>query len=207
MWQKRPKKAKKKRAGVKQDRWFDEPESDNQEQNSDQDSAGSAGTDLLEDQDSEPPVTVAIVYERAMRLLVRREHGRKELELKLLQRELPLDLITSALDNLAEEGLQCDIRYAEAYTRARMNRGYGANKIRADLQNRQLDSSIAEDAINSSEADWAELALEALRKKFGRGGLIADFETKAKLQRHLYQRGFEMDEIQTAIKNYDISST
>lgn len=183
MWQKRPKKAK--------------PSSD--------DSAGDAGTDFDE---AEPPVvTLAIVRERAMRLLVHREHGRKELEQKLLQRELPPDLIASALDKLAEEGLQCDTRFAESYTRMRIGRGHGANKIRADLYARQLEQSIAERAISSSGADWDQIALEALEKKFARelgSGFKLDFEAKAKMQRYLYRRGFETSEIKAAIKEYEL---
>ncbi len=210
MWQKRPKRASQKRTGwpakTKADFADDGFDSDTSD-----DSAGSSGTDSLLDEDPETPlITFAVVYERAMRLLVRREHGRKELELKLLQRELPLDLITSVLDNLAEERLQCDVRFAEAYTRMRVSRLYGSNKIRADLQARHLEQSITEDAINTNEADWAVIAFEALEKKFGRelgGSFKMDFETKAKMQRYLYRRGFEISEIQSAITDIEIAST
>jgi len=89
-----------------------------------------------------PPVTKAVVRERAVRLLAIREHGRKELEQKLLQRELPPDLIVSVLDQLAVEGLQCDARFAESYTRMRVDRRYGPNKVRADLTARRLEQSV-----------------------------------------------------------------
>ena len=51
-----------------------------------------------QDSENEPPVTVAMVRERAVRLLARREHGKKELQQKLLQRELPEDLVISVVD-------------------------------------------------------------------------------------------------------------
>ncbi len=220
MWQKRPKKANQKRARwpvkTKADFADDDFAADDIDSDEADDSAGSSGTDLFSHEDPsdecpEPPlITFAVVYERAMRLLVRREHGRKELELKLLQRELPLDLITSVLDNLAEERLQCDVRFAEAYTRMRVSRLYGANKIRADLQARHLEQSITEEAINTNEADWVVIAFEALEKKFARQvghGFKADFETRAKMQRYLFRRGFEVSEIKSAIKEFEIASS
>ncbi len=150
---------------------------------------------------SAPPITLAVVRERAVRLLVNREHGRLELEQKLQQRELPQDLIDSVLDQLAEEGLQCDARFAESYTRMRVDRGYGPNKIRADLQTRRVDHPVIEDAIRVSGADWHSVAGAALAKKFGRVS-VADVNTRSKMQRYLYQRGFAMDEIRSAIDGY-----
>ena len=154
-----------------------------------------------------PVITHAIVRERAMRLLVHREHGRKELEKKLLQRELPADLIASVLDQLAEEGLQCDTRFAESYTRMRVDRGYGANKVRADLQSRRLEQSYIEDAIRDSGADWTGIASNALFKKFGGkkfGSEIgASAKKRARMQRFLYQRGFEAEQIRSAMNDFE----
>lgn len=151
-----------------------------------------------------PMMTFAAVRERAVRLLVNREHGRLELEQKLQQRELPPDLIVSVLDQLAEEGLQCDSRFAESYTRMRVDRGYGANKVRADLQTRRLDQSVIEDAIRDSGVDWCGVAAAALAKKFGNLS-AADVKTRSKMQRYLYQRGFSMDEIRFAIDGHEIT--
>jgi len=154
-----------------------------------------------------PVITHAIVREHAMRLLVHREHGRKELEKKLLQRELPQDLIASVLDQLAEEGLQCDTRFAESYTRMRVDRGYGANKVRADLQSRRLEQSHIEDAIRDSGADWTGIASNALFKKFGGkkfGSEIgASAKKRARMQRFLYQRGFEAEQIRSAMSDFE----
>ena len=85
-----------------------------------------------------------MVRERAVRLLAIREHGRQELREKLRQRELPEDLIIPVLDQLADQGLQCDVRFAESFTRMRVSRGFGSDKIRADLQARHLERSIIE---------------------------------------------------------------
>jgi len=174
------------------------------------DSAGFTGAEFPEVDPNNPPsapaeapvITHAMVRERAMRLLVHREHGRKELEKKLLQRELPPDLIVSVLDQLAEEGLQCDIRFAESYTRMRVDRGFGANKVRADLQARRLEHSYIEDAIRDSGADWTDIASNALHKKFG-DNAGSSVKVRARMQRFLYQRGFEAEQIRSAMNNFD----
>ena len=163
--------------------------------------AGESGSDSAQSQDSEnepPIVTFAMVRERAVRLLARREHGKKELQQKLLQRELPEDLVLSVVDKLAEEGLQCDARFAESYTRMRVARGYGANKVRADLQTRRLDQSVIEEAVRSGEVHWGSVALAALEKKFSTA-IATDQKSIAKMQRYLYQRGFDMADIRSAI--------
>jgi len=186
-------------------------------------SAGFIGAEFP-DPDEQPPeprespvITHTIVRERAMRLLVHREHGRKELENKLLQRELPPDLIVSVLDQLVEEGLQCDVRFAESYTRMRIDRGFGSNKIRADLQARRLEHSVIEGAIRDSGADWSGIASSALSNKFmgnrvaskkletGEygGKSVSSVKTRARMQRFLYQRGFEAEQIRSAMNNFE----
>ena len=153
----------------------------------------------------EPPViTQAMVHERAMRLLVHREHGRIELQKKLLQRELPQDLIDAVLDQLAEDGLQCDVRFAESYTRMRVDRGFGANKIRADLQARRLEHSVIEGAVSESGADWIEIASNTLQKKFGNNSALSA-KIRARMQRFLYQRGFESEQIRSAMSHFEAS--
>ena len=166
-------------------------------------------TNALADAATAPPapvITHAVVRERAVNLLVNREHGRLELEQKLLQRELPPDLIVSVLDQLAEEGLQCDARFAESYTRMRVDRGYGANKVRADLQARRIRQSVIENAITDSGTDWHAIAASALVNKFGSLSTL-DTKIRSKMQRFLYQRGFAIEEIRSAIDQFTSSQS
>ena len=145
-----------------------------------------------------------MVRERALRLLANREHGRKELQQKLLQREMPAELVTSVLDKLAQEGLQCDSRFAESYTRMRISRCYGANKVRADLQTRGIEQSVIEEAVNSRDANWGATAVAALEKKYSVAEGV-DQANLAKMQRYLYQRGFDMTDIKSAIKEFTLT--
>lgn len=151
-----------------------------------------------------PVITANMVRERAVNLLARREHGKKELLQKLLQRELPQDLVTAVVDKLQEEGLQSDARFAESYTRMRVSRGYGANKVRADLQTRHIEQSVIDRAVRDGDIDWQSVASDALDRKFA--GKLTELDTQSisKMQRYLYARGFEMAEIKSAIKEFNL---
>ncbi len=154
-----------------------------------------------------PAVTASIVRDKAMFLLAGREHGKLELKQKLILREYPLALIDSVLEELQERGLQCDARFAESYTRMRVNRGYGANKIRADLLAKKLTRDIIENAIAENDADWDENAHAALLKKFAIADEVAmpdDYKKKAaytaKMMRYLQTRGYASQQISEALK-------
>ena len=63
--------------------------------------------------------TPVAVRRAAMDLLAQREHGRVELARKLRRRGAPPELIDSALDRLAEEGLLDESRYLDSFIASR----------------------------------------------------------------------------------------
>ncbi|MCY1501989.1 Regulatory protein RecX [compost metagenome] len=124
-----------------------------------------------------------------MDLLARREHGRVELTRKLRQRGAPAELIESALDRLAEEGLLSEARYLESFISSRARSGYGPLRIREELAQRGLPRAAVEAALRDSGLDWRELLAETWRRKFA-GRLPADMRERAKHMRFLAQRGY-----------------
>lgn len=138
---------------------------------------------------------------KAMDLLARREHSQIELKRKLRQREFEPDLIEQALSQLAEEGLQSDARFAEAYAMMRANRGYGARRIELELQERGISDSLRDIALEAID-DWAERAQQARIKKFG-PAVPTDAASKAKQLRFLQYRGFEGDALKAAFIKVD----
>lgn len=133
----------------------------------------------------------------AMDLLARREHSRLELERKLLKRFSDrLETIEAELDKLAAEGLQSDERLAEAFIRARSNRGQGPSKIRMELRGKGLNDDAISLAFEASAVDWYELVHEVAQKKFGQQLEAArDLKLKARVFRFLQGRGFSYDHI------------
>jgi regulatory protein len=135
---------------------------------------------------------------KAMDYLARREHGRAELLEKVTRFGFDADVADDAVAQLVEDGLQSDVRFAEAFVRSRINQGKGPAKIRADLREKGVKDDVTEDGIREAEQDWYALAIEVRLKKFGAERPV-DFKEKARQMRFLQSRGFEPDQIQAAV--------
>lgn len=134
-----------------------------------------------------------------MDLLARREHSRRELERKLVQREFEPALVARVLDELIDEGLLDNQRFAEAFVRSRIVRGKGPLKILAELSERGVGQAQAEQALAASETDWAAVAEEALAKRFG-AEPINDVKERARRTRFLAARGFSGAQASAALR-------
>ncbi len=127
----------------------------------------------------------------AMNLLARREHLRAELSQKLRKRfgTDAEDEIEQTLDQLAEENLLSDHRFAESYVRQRCGKGYGPDRIRQELRQKGVSSDLLQLVMEEADVDWVEIAREVRLKKFG-AVVPDDFKDKAKQLRFLNYRGF-----------------
>jgi len=125
----------------------------------------------------------------AMDLLARREHSRRELLRKLGRRFAP-QVLEGALEQLARDGLQSDVRFAEAYVRQRSERGYGPLRLVRELRERGIDSGLADRAVAGADCDWARLARGVAEKKFG-AEPPGDRKELARRLRFLHYRGFD----------------
>lgn len=136
----------------------------------------------------------AAVRRAAMDLLARREHGRVELTRKLRQRGAPPELVDSALDRLADEGLLDESRYLESFVASRARAGYGPQRIREDLAQRGLPRDAIESALREASIDWGSHLRDVWQRKFG-GERPSDARERAKQGRYLAYRGYSMDMI------------
>ena len=139
--------------------------------------------------------------QRALGLLVRREHSRKELGRKLRAKGVEADEAEAALERLAAEGWQDDNRFAEMLVRSRTGTGYGPLHIRAELGMHGLDSEQVEAAMATFEGDWAELARELVCRRFGENG-PQELAQRRKAADMLARRGFDAGSIRSATR-YD----
>ena len=122
-----------------------------------------------------------------MRLLAAREHSQQELKRKLL-RHHPVSAVEMALQQLQEQGLQSDERFAEVYVRLRRAKGYGPLRIKSELRERGLDSVLIQNVLSVYD-DWKELMLAVAAKKFG-SNPCENQKERAKRGRFLSARGF-----------------
>lgn len=137
--------------------------------------------------------------QRALGLLVRREHSRRELTRKLSARGVEADEARAAVDRLADAGWQDDARFAESLVRSRVGAGYGPRHIRAELGTHGLGGEAVEAAMATFEGDWTELARELVQRRFGDAG-PGDLAQRRKAADLLARRGFDGDSIRAATR-------
>jgi len=130
--------------------------------------------------------------QRALGLLTRREHSRKELTRKLTSRGLDAGEVETAVAKLAEAGWQNDGRFAESMVRSRAGNGYGPLHIRAELATHGLDSQAIADALAGYEGDWLQNARDLVRRRYGED-FAADPVRRRKAADLLMRRGFDGD--------------
>ena len=144
---------------------------------------------------------------RAFNLLARREHSRVELEKKLNTRPLkkgenwePPDseILEELLESLIERNLQSDERFAESFSRERINRGRGPMKLRAEMRERGISDELQRDALLELEVDWFEQAVDVRRRRFGLAK-VEEFKEKARQMRFLQSRGFSQGHVSHAM--------
>jgi len=139
---------------------------------------------------------------KAMDYLARREHAQGELKAKLTSFGFDADIAEDAIAQLVHDGLQSDERFVEAFIRSRINQGKGPTRIRADLREKGVSGSLVDAGLEEADEDWYALARDVRLKKFGLATPL-DFKEKARQMRFLQSRGFEQDQIQTAVSATD----
>lgn len=136
--------------------------------------------------------------QRALGLLVRREHSRKELARKLTSRGVQAEDAQAAVDRMTAEGWQDDARFAEQLVRSRANNGYGPLRIRAELSTHGLDREAVAAAMDSYDGDWGENARDLVRRRFPGGA--DDPVLRRKAADFLIRRGFSGDQVRAAAR-------
>lgn len=122
-------------------------------------------------------------------MLAAREHSRLELRGKLLQRKADPALLEQVLDQLRQDGLQSDERFTESFIESRIRKGQGPIRIRRELKERGIDSSLVDRYLESYREEWQKLLRQVHDAKFGSAQALESKEL-AKRARFLEYRGF-----------------
>ena len=133
--------------------------------------------------------TFALIYNKALDLVSRREHSCYELIQKLNKRfPETMPIIEDVVQKLVTNNILNDERFAEMYLNSRARKGFGPKKIEMELNSKKIDSSFIAIAIAEYDS-WSENAENELLKKF-KGIKPNDFNSKMKQKQFLFNRGF-----------------
>lgn len=139
--------------------------------------------------------------QRALGLLVRREHSRRELARKLEARGVESTEAEATVERMAEAGWQDDGRFATALARERALSGHGPLRIRAELGMHGLDGEAIDAAFQAlaeaGEDDWLGRARTLVRRRHG-AGVASDPALRRKAAELLFRRGFDGDTVRAA---------
>lgn len=157
------------------------------------------------------------VLRYAMNVLAVRDHSEMELRRKIaayLQSNIECEStercavlsefdaqVDQAVISCRQQGWLNDERYAERYISSRSRKGYGTQRICAELSQRGIDKSVQRVALQSCDIDWYLQAQAVANRKFG-SPLPTSWQDRAKVQRYLLYRGFSPDEIQSIYMNF-----
>ncbi len=140
-------------------------------------------------------------YAKAIKLLGAREHSSFELRNKLNQTGYDKDTIELTLDKLVDAGYQSDERFATLYAEQLYRKCYGPLVMKSKLAQRGISGGQINDAISNLNADWAQLAADALLSKFSLTELTdSDQSQVGKAARFLNRRGFSSTDSIKAIR-------
>lgn len=141
------------------------------------------------------------VFESAVSLLSRREHGARELRHKLKQKGYGVNEVEEALAECQRLDLQNEARFVEAYSRTRIRQGYGPMKISQELSSKGVDKELIHSILQQEQANWVLYAVEAWQKK-SKGQIELTLEEQKKQQRFLLYRGFDPHTISLVKKRF-----
>lgn len=119
--------------------------------------------------DPQPKHSEAKCLAAAVRALATREYSVLELKTKLTGR-FGEENAARVVSELKEQGLVDDARYAEAYCRNRIQRGYGPIFIFRALQQNGLDKELIETFLEPHRELWVSYASAQVSKKVGNAG-------------------------------------
>jgi len=140
----------------------------------------------------------ATALQRALGLLTRREHSRKELTRKLVSRGVDAAEVEAAVEKLTGAGWQDDARFAESLVRSRASGGYGPLHVRAELGTHDLPADVRDAALDDFDGDWAAIARDLVARRFAR---IDDARLRErKASDYLIRRGFPSDIVRSAAR-------
>ena len=148
-----------------------------------------------------------------MDVLARREHGSAELKTKLTKRfrkrDCDPEAVEQVIQQLIEEGLLSDERFAASRVRQLASRGYGPSRIRNDLRQQRVEHLISdtmEEAFDL-EVDWEAEAAVVYEKKYAGAPIEGDWDARRRERgrrlRFMQYRGFDAEVSQRLVNEDD----
>lgn len=135
-------------------------------------------------------------YIRAIDLISRRLRSEKEIRDYAKRKNWTPDNTNRVIERLKEKGYLNDIVFAESFVRARQNAGkYSRRRIEQDLHKKGIANNIIQLVLHDEVSDHTALQ-KLVAKRYNR------YDDINKLKAYLMRAGFNYDDINKAIADY-----
>ena len=135
-------------------------------------------------------------YIRAIDLISRRLRSEKEIRDYAKRKNWTPDNANRVIERLKERGYLNDTVFAESFVRARQNSGkYSRRRIEQDLRKKGIANNIIQLVLHDEVSDHAALQ-KLVAKRYNR------YDDINKLKAYLMRAGFNYDDINKAIADY-----
>jgi regulatory protein len=111
-----------------------------------------------------------------------------------MARGYALSVSRSVVAELSGAGLQDDARFTEGLVRIRSERGYGPQRIAAELRQHAIEDALIARILTEGSIPWREQIIRVYRKRYGEKHPDSDRE-RIRAVRFLRHRGFSSDHI------------
>jgi regulatory protein len=140
---------------------------------------------------------------KAMDLLARRPHFRRQLESKLLQRGFERDQVAIVCDRLEERRLLDDLECARTLANGSLRRkSYGPRRVQVELARRGASEEVVDQVVAEAFGGGEESLLKESAAKWLRGRVL----DRQRLARHLERKGFSSGAILRFIGEFERGS-
>ena len=146
------------------------------------------------------PGSAEAAKQKALSLLDRRDYSRAELLGKLAEKGFDEAAAEAAVERLASLGFVDDARYAPIVVRHYAAKGYGAQRVRGELQRRGIPRELWDAAM--AEMPEQDETLDRLLRARLRGADPGDRAALKKATDALLRKGYGWDEIHSAVERY-----
>ena len=153
--------------------------------------------------ESEEYVIYKAIKEACLVYSAPREHSQQELLHKVSVKGFSKSDILIVLDELVDQGLQSNARFAESYARSRIHKGIGPLRIQAELQQRGAEDCTFQMAIEDIAGSWQSLLTQVYDKKYKISTHLS-FKEKVTRSRFLQQRGFPNEMVQNLFRDLSL---
>ncbi len=138
----------------------------------------------------------SLAREKALQLVSQRQMSARELTRKLRDKGFDEQTADYCVNWITERGLLDEERYAAAIVRHYSAKGYGAGRLRQELQKRGIPRELMDEALEERPRDTEKLdGFVAARLKEP-----DDRDAVRKLSAALYRRGYSAEEIRGALE-------